>query len=223
MDDSFDSIATAQAPPATRALDLDRLDGDDIYKLLCTAVQPRPIAWVSTVDSRGVRNLAPFSFFTIASRHPATVMVSIGERIGHPGRPKDTLVNILETREFVVNIPAVGHAAAVTASFATVEPEIDEFDLAGVATAPAHRVSPPLVADALASLECVLADSVRIGTDTAVFGTVVAASVRPDAIDERLHSDPAARLWLSRLAGPYYSAVTHGVHQDEPFDPWTLG
>lgn len=203
--------------PATvelRDIELSALGDAEVYKLLSLAVQPRPIAWVSTVGADGVGNLAPFSFFNVASRKPPTVMISIGERIGHPGRTKDTLDNITANGEFAVNIPGVEHASAVTASFATVEPDVDEFNLAGVTAAPARAIGVPVVADALVVLECTLAQTIPIGTDTLVLGTVVSASVRPDAVDERMYTDPDADLWLSRLAGPYYSSVNYGVHQD---------
>lgn len=199
-----------------RTLSMDDLGDDRVYRLLSAAVQPRPIAWISTVDANGARNLAPFSFFNVASRKPPTLMVSIGERIGFPGRPKDTLVNIRDTGEFVVNIPSVHNTTAVTASFATVEPDVDEFDLAGVTATDSHAVIAPSVAESLVSLECRLANLIEIGTDTVVFGTVVAATTRFDALDDNLYADLSGGRWLSRLAGPYYATTTAGVHQDSP-------
>lgn len=207
--------ASALAPAdGSYAWSIDELDDAQVYTLLSAAVQPRPIAWVATLDTDGVRNLAPFSFFNVASRKPPTLMLSIGERIGFPGRPKDTLVNIRETGEFVVNIPSVANAAAVTASFATVEPDVDEFRLAGVTALDSRVVAPPSVAESLISLECRLADLVEIGTDTVVFGTVVAATTRFGALDDRLHADLSGGRWLSRLAGPYYATTTPGAHQE---------
>lgn len=207
----------SRAPETTglRDIELESLPDSEVYKLLSIAVQPRPIAWVSTVGADGVDNLAPFSFFNVASRTPPTLMFSIGERIGHPGRAKDTLINIEATGEFVVNIPARDHARAVTASHETVESDIDEFVLAAVEKRDSTKVRPKAVANALVSLECTLLQTLPIGTDTVVFGSVVAATVRGDAVDERLYSDPDAGLWLARLAGPYYSAVAGGVHQDD--------
>jgi flavin reductase (DIM6/NTAB) family NADH-FMN oxidoreductase RutF len=206
-------VDVSAATEDSYAYAIAELDDTQVYTLLSAAVQPRPIAWVATVDRHGTRNLAPFSFFNVASRNPPTLMVSIGERIGFPGRPKDTLVNIQQTGEFVVNIPSVANAEAVTASFATVEPEVDEFDLAGVSAIASRTVTPPSVAESLVSLECRLAQLIEIGTDTAVLGTVVAATTRHGAIDERLHADQSGGRWLSRLAGPYYATTTAAVHQ----------
>ena len=211
------NVSEAARAGQGRAYAIADLDDAQVYTLLCAAVQPRPIAWVSTVDRDGVRNLAPFSFFNVASRNPPTLMVSISERIGFPGRPKDTLVNIQQTGEFVVNIPSVDNAEAVTASFATVEPEVDEFDLARVTAIDSRAVAPPSVAQALVSLECRLAQLIELGTDTLALGTVVAATTRFGAIDERLHADQSGGLWLSRLAGPFYSTTTPATHQDQGF------
>jgi flavin reductase (DIM6/NTAB) family NADH-FMN oxidoreductase RutF len=211
------NVSEAARAEQGQAYAITDLDDAQVYTLLCAAVQPRPIAWVSTADRDGVRNLAPFSFFNVASRNPPTLMVSISERIGFPGQPKDTLVNIQQTGEFVVNIPSVDNADAVTASFATVEPDIDEFDLAQVTAIASRAVTPPSVAESLASLECRVAQLIELGTDTVVLGTVVAATTRFGAIDDRLHADQSGGLWLSRLAGPFYSTSTPAVHQEQGF------
>ncbi|WOC13320.1 flavin reductase family protein [Gordonia sp. MP11Mi] len=201
------------ADASARYVDVAELSDDEIYKLLSGAVQPRPIAWISTVSERGVRNLAPFSFFTVASRKPPTVAISISERIGFPGETKDTLANILNRGEFVVNIPSVDNAAAVAASSATVTEDVDEFALAQVNAEPAQQIDVPAVADSLVSLECRLRESIPLGLDTLVLGTVVAATVRSGSIDDDMHTDPASGRWLARIAGPYFSRVTPGVNQ----------
>ena len=81
-------------------IDPTTLSARDAYRLLISVVAPRPIAWVSSLGADGTRNLAPFSFFN-AVGNPWTVMVSIG---GRDSGPKDTLRNVQETGEFVVNI-----------------------------------------------------------------------------------------------------------------------
>ena len=84
-------------------IDPAALDTTAIYKLLIGAVVPRPIAWVSTHSRDGILNLAPYSFFTVASRQPPMLAISIGPRTGGEPYPKDTLSNIRETKEFVIN------------------------------------------------------------------------------------------------------------------------
>ncbi|MDP8972142.1 MAG: flavin reductase [Actinomycetota bacterium] len=77
-------------------IDPDTLDLQSCYKLLIGAVVTRPIAWTSTISREGVRNLAPFSFFTVASRQPPTLCISVGLRVGSNISTKDTLDNIEE-------------------------------------------------------------------------------------------------------------------------------
>ena len=86
-------------------VDPSELDPQGVYKLLVGSVVPRPMAWASTPSPEGVASLAPYSFFTVASRNPPTLCISVGERLlGGEPFPKDTLRNVEETGEFVVNI-----------------------------------------------------------------------------------------------------------------------
>lgn len=187
------------------------LDPDSAYKLLVGAVQPRPIAWVSTVAADGIPNLAPFSFFTVASRNPPTLAVSIGTRDG--GGVKDTLANIRATSEFVVNVASVDQHVAVSASSLPVAADVDEFGLAGMTPAPAAQVRPPRVAEAPIALECRLREEIPIGADVVVFGTVVHAYVDDGLLDDGMHVDTGALRPLGRLAGPWYSGPLTAVPQ----------
>ena len=82
-------------------LDTRELSSRDAYKLLIGSVVPRPIGWVSTVSAADVGNLAPFSFFMAATGNPPTVVLSTSFR---DGEPKDTLRNVMEVPEFVLNV-----------------------------------------------------------------------------------------------------------------------
>ena len=80
------------------------LSESELYKIISATVSPRPIAWISTVSKEGRYNLAPFSFFTVASSEPPMICFSIGPgESEREGTPKDTLTNIRDTREFVFN------------------------------------------------------------------------------------------------------------------------
>ena len=85
-------------------IDFDGLDPKLRYKLMCGAVIPRPVAWITTVSKDGTVNAAPYSFFNVFGEDPALVVVGLGHK---PDAPKDTTRNILATSEFVVNIPAL--------------------------------------------------------------------------------------------------------------------
>lgn len=164
------------AERAARRVFLPSAAGVNAYRLLTALVVPRPIAWVSTVSAAGVGNLAPHSFFTVASARPPIVQfTSVGT--------KDTLRNVLATREFVVNVAPVTMLEAINASSASFDPETDEAEAVGVAMEPSERVSPRRVAGSPASIECTLHSTVALGESTLVLGEVVAITVREEVLD----------------------------------------
>lgn len=178
----------------------------DLYKILIGSVVPRPIAWVSTVDAQGRTNLAPFSFFQAVCSDPPTVIVSVGRRAN--GERKDTALNAEATGEFVVNIVNLDLAEAMNETSGDFPYGMDEFEMAGLATAPSHLVRPPRVAEAPIALECTLAQALPIGRGPddylLLFGEVVAMYVRDDLHDNG-RIDQSRLRPLGRLAGNQYS------------------
>jgi len=122
------------------------------YKLLIGLVIPRPIAWISTVNDRGVANCAPFSFFNVFSEDPPLCIVSFNLRTD--GQMKHTLKNIRRSGEFVVNLVDEANANAMQRSSNEYPEEESEFEKTGLTPVPATRVAHPRIAEAAASLEC---------------------------------------------------------------------
>jgi flavin reductase (DIM6/NTAB) family NADH-FMN oxidoreductase RutF len=155
---------------------------------MTAVVVPRPIAWVSTVSSGGVVNLAPHSFYTVACRRPPIVLFSsVGK--------KDTLRNVRDTREFVVslaNAPLIEQVNNSSARFDPDASEPDHLDIASVA------VKPPRVRDSPVSIECTLHSTEELGDSTLVLGDVVRVTVDEAALvdghPEYDRLDPLARL-----------------------------
>ena len=116
-------------------------------------VAPRPIAWVSSVDIDGIANLAPFSYFNACADRPPTIMFAPNNPRPN-GEGKDTLRNIEQTNEFVVNLVGYDLREAMNLSSAHVDPSVDEFALAGLTPAPSVHVKAPRVEEAPVSLEC---------------------------------------------------------------------
>ncbi len=153
--------------------------GRRTYALLNCLVAPRPIAWVSTVDRDGVVNLAPHSYFTVASADPPLVQfTSVGR--------KDSLRNIEATGEFVVNTVPWGLRDAANATSVDAPPGVDELALAGLTPLPSTTVRPPRVAQSPAALECRLVVVHSYGSSPraghVVVGRVLHASVRRDVL-----------------------------------------
>ena len=187
-------------------IDPDTLDSQSCYKLLIGSVVPRPIAWTSTVSREGVRNLAPFSFFTVASRQPPMLCISVGPR-SDGDLDKDTLSNVEETGEFVINIVSLSLSNTMYESSKSHPPEADEFEKAGLTPAPCEVVGAPRVQEAGVSMECLLDRVLPLGTDHLVIGRMVRFHVR-DELYGAGRIDVAGLDPLGRLAGDYTKVET---------------
>jgi flavin reductase (DIM6/NTAB) family NADH-FMN oxidoreductase RutF len=138
------------------------LSNSEIYNILLNSVGPRPIAWVSTISASGQLNLAPFSFFNAVCTDPPLLAFAPGLRqpkqsgARHDGEPKDTLRNVRETKEFVVNIVTYELAEAMNLTSGEYEASVNEFELAKVTPVPSKIVRPPRVGKSPVSFECTL-------------------------------------------------------------------
>ena len=179
----------------------------DVYKLMVGIIVPRPIALVSTVDTAGVANLAPFSFFCGVGADPPTLLFCPAlraEGAAEPASRKDTLHNVEATGEFVVNVVSEAIASAANISAAEVPPDVDEFALAGLTPLPSDAVRPPRVAESPAQMECkllqVIYTSNRPSGGVIVLGEIVRFHVRADLLDN-FRVDPAGLDAVGRMAG----------------------
>jgi flavin reductase (DIM6/NTAB) family NADH-FMN oxidoreductase RutF len=184
----------------------------NIYKLMIGAIVPRPIAFVSSLDARGVRNLAPFSFFTGVSANPPVILFCTAVRPEDPDRGlaahKDTLLNVVTTREFVVNVVTEGMAEKMNLTSAQVPPNVDEFELVGLTPAPSELVKPPRVAESPVQMECRLRQTIQVSDrpsgGTIVLGDVVRFHVNEDLV-ENFRIDPEKLAAIGRMGGPTYT------------------
>jgi flavin reductase (DIM6/NTAB) family NADH-FMN oxidoreductase RutF len=137
------------------------LSHSELYGILISAVVPRPIAWVSTVSAAGQINLAPFSFFNAVCTDPPLLAFAPGLRSpkrskADQGVAKDTLRNVRETREFVVNVVTYELREAMNLSSGDYDASVNEFELARLTAEPSKMVRPPRVAESPVSFECKL-------------------------------------------------------------------
>lgn len=202
-------------------IDPATLRAGDVYRLMISVITPRPIAWVSTVSSDGVANLAPFSFFAgVGASPPALAFSAVNHR---DGSRKDTVVNVEATGELVVNVVPFAARAAMNATSEDLPRGVNEFDHCGVAPAPSVRVRPPRVAHAPVSLECVLHQIVRVGEGPLAANLVVARIVYVHVADAVLDADgrvdPAALDTIGRLGGDGYTRTTDRFAMPRPRPP----
>jgi len=195
--------ASHDAPPTTldRPLEVGTCDWTqrEFYLLMSALVIPRPIGWISTISAAGVRNVAPYSFFNLVGSDPPYVA------FGSTGA-KDTLANLREVPEFVVNIVSMHILEKMNFTAADFPPDSDEFQWAELTARPSAKVRPPRVAESRAHLECKLTQVVDDHNTHIVLGRVIHAHVDPCVWKEG-RVDPRLLDPVGRLAGSGYAAL----------------
>ncbi len=180
-------------------IDPAALGAGPFYSFLTSVVVPRPIAWVSSRSAEGVDNLAPHSFFTVSSVDPPIVQfTSVGR--------KDSLINVEQTREFVVCLTPESLFEQVNATGTDFPAGVSEFDAVGIEREPSLRVAPPRVARSPVALECKLHTTLSFGVGTVVMGRVVHAAIDEDALEDGRPAIERLRP-LSRLGANEWATV----------------
>jgi len=196
-------------------VEFDKAGPETVYKILIGSVVPRPIAWVSTLSKDGIPNLAPFSFFTVASSNPPVLCFAPALKLEfiegtQEAKPKDTLKNIQDTEEFVVNIVSHEIAEKMNQSSGNYAEGINEFELTGLTATPSQRIAPPRVAESLINFECslnqVISSGKHPGAGNLVLGNILCAHLS-DAVYKNGRVDLDILRPIGRLAGMEYCAV----------------
>lgn len=190
----------------------------EIYKLMVGVIVPRPIAFVSSVSADGVPNLAPFSFFTGISANPPVICFSPMIR-GSDGAKKDTLRNIEETREFVVNIVSEEFAQQMNICSAEFPPDVDEFVASGLTPIRSDLVKAPRVKESSVNMECRLLQVVHVSEKplggSIVLGEVVRFHIADEICDD-YKIDPDKLHPIGRMGGPTYTRTTDRFDMQRP-------
>ena len=199
-------------------LDFDRLPAREVYGWMTSVIAPRPIAWVSTVSADGRTNLAPFSFFQGVTSNPPTLMfVPVNNR---DGQPKDTVRNIQQLPEFVVNVVPYALAGPMNDTAATLPYGESEADKFGIAMTPSTQVRPPRVAVAPVAFECTLHQIVNIGEGPraahVVFGRIHLVHVSDTVLGADGRIDSGKLDLIGRLSGDWYCRTTERFSVKRP-------
>jgi flavin reductase (DIM6/NTAB) family NADH-FMN oxidoreductase RutF len=199
-------------------LDFSLLTANEAYRWLTATVTPRPIAWVSTRSADGIDNLAPFSFFQVVCDTPPTLMLSIGLR--PDGGEKDTLRNLRERGELVIQLVSAAQAEAMSATAAAFPHGVSEFERCGIPPLPSERVTPPRVAGAMVAFECRLAGiqpyPAEAPSHHLVFAEVLLAHIDDAVLSDTRHVDPAKLDLIGRLGGSAYATTRDLFHLKRP-------
>lgn len=190
-------------------LNVSESNSSSIYKLLTGLVIPRPIGWISTIDKNGINNLAPFSFFNVVGEDPPHVMFST-VRTGN--KNKDTLNNVLENKQFVVNLFTEELVEQMNITSQSLEPNVDEFELASLTAINSQLILPKKVKEAKAHFECEMVHHYFLeGHQNGGACIVIGKILQIDVSDEILLENDKINLEkykpVARLAGSNYSKI----------------
>lgn len=193
------------------SLKVSDLTNAETYQLLSAAVAPRPICFASTIDKNGNVNLSPFSFFNMMSSNPPICVFSPVLR-GRDGSKKNTLENIAEVPEVVINI--VNYDMVQQTSLASTEyaKGVNEFVKSGFTELASQQIKPPRVKEAPVQLECKVNQVIELGNEGGA-GAIVIAEVLMIHVSEHILDingkiDVFKIDQVARLGGNWYSRIT---------------
>lgn len=186
-------------------IDPSTLTEEELHNLLKGCVVPRPIAWVSTISSLNIVNLAPFSCFTFVATKPPMIALSIARR---GANKKDTLINMEHTGDFVINIATDDLAEKINRTSEELPPDVSEVIEAGLTSVDAELVRAPRISECPIHLECRVATIIPLGESqhSLVLGEVVLFSVADNLFRNGEVDSPLLRP-LARLNGEYFGKL----------------
>ena len=187
-------------------------DFGSAYRLLSTAITPRPIGWISTTSTDGVDNLAPYSFCNVVAVEPPVVMFA---PVGRDDGLKNTPRNVKATEEFVLNTVTRDLVEAMNATSATLPSDESEFDHLDIERAESVAVAPPRVAAAKVAFECELYDWIEVGNSVLILGEVVHVHVDESVLTDG-KPDITKLETVGRLAGSYYTSTDDRFFIERP-------
>ena len=190
----------------------------DVYHLLVGIVTPRPIAWVTTIDSDDRVNLAPFSFFNAFGANPPVVVFS--PTLRRDGGKKDTLRNVEATGEFVLNAAVEPLAEKMNLSSKELPYGQSEVELAGLNLVPSVKVKPPRIAETPVTMECKLLQIVPLGKGpiggNLVIGEILVMHIDEAVLDGKGRINPRKLQTIARLGGDYYCRTSDLFEMKRP-------
>lgn len=193
-----------------------------MHRLYLSFIQPRPIAFASTVDEQGRPNLAPFSFFNMVSANPPVVLFS--PALNRHGQPKDTLRNVRATKEFVIATVTEPIAERMNICSTEFEHGVSEFEKSGLTPLPAKKVKALLVKESPVNIECRLRQIISCGDEPGA-GQVIVGDVIAVHVDESvlmagdMTCDPLKLQCVGRMGGSLYGRTTNPFELESIRDP----
>ena len=189
--------------------DPQELEQTAIYKLLTGIIIPRPIGWISTISEDRINNLAPFSYFNAVGDDPPHLMFST---VHSNNSNKDTLNNVLATKQFVVNMVTEDLVAQMNMTSHPISANESEFELAGLTPIASSLVLPPRVKESKITMECEMVhhyklENSKTGGATIVIGKIVLFHIDESVLLDNYKINLETYQPIARLAGSNYSKI----------------
>ena len=188
----------------------------DPYKSL---IFPRPIGWISSIDKKGIVNLAPYSYFNAIADDPPQIMFVAGAS-DRSSQKKDTLNNIMATKEFVVNFATSATRNQMNLSSKDIHKDDDEFVLTKLKKRKSRLVKVPSVANSPVNLECKLLKSIKLKSSSRKFSTMVMGEVIgiyiKDSFIVKGRVNSAAMRYVARMGYSEYTTVSSKFKMKRP-------
>ena len=188
----------------------------DPYKSL---IFPRPIGWISSIDKKGIVNLAPYSYFNAIADDPPQIMFVAGAS-DKSSQKKDTLNNIITTKEFVVNFATTATRKQMNISSKDIHKDDDEFVLAKLKKRKSRLVKVPSVADSPVNLECKFLKSIKLKSSLRKFSTMVMGEVIgiyiKDSFIVKGRVNSTAMRYVARMGYSEYTTVSSKFKMKRP-------
>ena len=188
----------------------------DPYKSL---IFPRPIGWISSISKKGIANLAPFSYFNALADDPPQVMFAAAASVKSRNK-KDTLSNILVTKEFVVNFATTTTRKQMNLSSVDAPQDVDEFLLTKLKKRKSKLVKAPSVADSPVNLECKLLKTLKLTSNTKKYTTMIIGEVIgiyiKDSFIEKGRVNSAAMRYVARMGYTEYTTISSKFKMKNP-------
>ena len=194
-----------------KTIDVKSGETAGLYQYLSAAITPRPIAFVSTIDTSGNKNLSPFSFFNVFSVNPPILVFSPVRRMRN-NTSKHTLDNVLQLKECVISLVTEDIAQQVSLSSCDFDSETNEFEKAGFTEIKSDLVSPPRVKESPINFECKINEVISLGQEggagSLVLCEILKIHIDETVLDENNAIDPLKLNVVSRLGANWYGRTT---------------
>ena len=187
-----------------------------LHSYLLSAIAPRPIAFASTLNKKGVPNLSPFSFFNVFSANPPILIFSPARRV-RDNTVKHTLNNVESTKEVVINMVSYDMVQQMSLSSSEYPEDVNEFEKAGFTMLDSHNVRPFRVGESPIQMECKVNEIIKLGQEGGAGSLVICEVVKMHISEQILNDDKSINQekldLVARAGGSYYSRAKTGFFE----------